>query len=633
MFITLSSVAAQDNECTGLLPARLVPGGQGRVLPPTPNNLRAQPDADSHVIFEIPADGIFEILDDAPVCAGGYRWWHVRFTAFEGWTAEGDRDEYWLIPAPTNGREVITGDNVTRLELVETLGFGLISNVQWDGDDLILRTSTGDWRYSTTQPERMPEPTVIEALPRLETYIEGDHVQVVEGETVRITLRHPAHVVGVWFSPDYHYLVTRTDFPTTLRLWDTQTGGMMGVLPGLDFFTSDGRYVGYMTEDIADSNDDILHLIELVTLNEVATFIYPRGERNALGVGDSEVSPDNRFLVTVEGCQMCILQLIATWDMATGERLATLVDDAGDIWSFAFNTSGTRLAGASTQGEVVIWDTVTWNAQTLMPGNHDINHVEFNSDGRILCYSDFYERSFRWDRVGRQMPVLSDQPCVLHPEITTSADGCYIVALDNEMLEVRENDTLLWSMDNARGSYRKVTFSPDGRLLVATGEETSIFDTATGVNIASFPEQDWSSVAVFSPAGRILVIGPHFDGWTFSSYPYNIVWDTGSREIITTLSPIPTDAEPPHVYGIYDAAFSPSGDVLVTTSIGVAHIWDTRTWTLIGQIDDYQNAWGGEDVLTAAFSPDGTLLALGGGSAFESYSSESVVRVYGVGQR
>jgi len=83
-------------EC-GTLPPLLVIGGRGHVAPDgIPNNLRAQPGESGQLIGEIPPSGEFTIMD-GPRCASGTSFWLVNYNGSQGWTAEGQGQDYWLI--------------------------------------------------------------------------------------------------------------------------------------------------------------------------------------------------------------------------------------------------------------------------------------------------------------------------------------------------------------------------------------------------------------------------------------------------------------------------------------------------------------------------------------------------------
>lgn len=89
---------------TCALPNRLVVGSYGRVTPGLPNVVRTAPGtsatgANSVVIGEIPAGGIFYVLA-GPVCGSdGRPWWQVNYNGLTGWTAEGEGyGSYWVEP-------------------------------------------------------------------------------------------------------------------------------------------------------------------------------------------------------------------------------------------------------------------------------------------------------------------------------------------------------------------------------------------------------------------------------------------------------------------------------------------------------------------------------------------------------
>jgi hypothetical protein len=96
---TLSDPTAQA--CLNPLPTRLEAGGFAYVDPdpPLPNNLRRDAGKDQPLIGEIQPGQAMRILE-GPECADGWVWWRVRTFEPEltGWTAEGNGEEYWLIP-------------------------------------------------------------------------------------------------------------------------------------------------------------------------------------------------------------------------------------------------------------------------------------------------------------------------------------------------------------------------------------------------------------------------------------------------------------------------------------------------------------------------------------------------------
>ncbi len=64
------------------------------------NRVREKPSTEGKVIGYLAPGERMRILE-GPVCANKWVWWKVRSlkTGLEGWTSEGDKDKYWLVPA------------------------------------------------------------------------------------------------------------------------------------------------------------------------------------------------------------------------------------------------------------------------------------------------------------------------------------------------------------------------------------------------------------------------------------------------------------------------------------------------------------------------------------------------------
>jgi hypothetical protein len=70
--------------------------------PPDPNRVREQAGLGSWVLGQIYPGETVTILE-GPVCANGWVWWKVtsQETGLTGWTSEGDKNAYWLVPITT----------------------------------------------------------------------------------------------------------------------------------------------------------------------------------------------------------------------------------------------------------------------------------------------------------------------------------------------------------------------------------------------------------------------------------------------------------------------------------------------------------------------------------------------------
>ncbi|MDH5506700.1 MAG: protein kinase [Anaerolineae bacterium] len=89
--------------CTGAPRTRLAVGMRAFVglFPPLANTVRKTPGTSSQSLGKIQPGGKMTILD-GPDCANNMVWWKVRATSgsLTGWTAEGNTQNYWLVPIP-----------------------------------------------------------------------------------------------------------------------------------------------------------------------------------------------------------------------------------------------------------------------------------------------------------------------------------------------------------------------------------------------------------------------------------------------------------------------------------------------------------------------------------------------------
>ena len=99
--IGVSSEGSENIPCVGAPPTRLRVDGFAYVNPepPLPNNVRREAGQDNPLVGEIEPGQAMRILE-GPKCADGWMWWKVQAleTDLEGWTAEGDQQNYWLVP-------------------------------------------------------------------------------------------------------------------------------------------------------------------------------------------------------------------------------------------------------------------------------------------------------------------------------------------------------------------------------------------------------------------------------------------------------------------------------------------------------------------------------------------------------
>jgi len=222
-------------------------------------------------------------------------------------------------------------------------------------------------------------------------------------------------------------------------------------------------------------------------------------------VADAEFSPDGRLVVTASADRTAGL-----WNATTGKRLRTLRGDA-PLLVARFSPRGAVVATGDAAGTVALWSAR--DGRSLGTGRQPGGVVDaaFAHDGKEL------------ETAGRNGVTVWSVPAGKRVRVLTSPGGVAAVALspDGSLVAAAGQDgsARLWdaSTGHARGVFkvskkalRDVVFSPDGRVLLATGENNQTWDVRTGRRLHVLIGHTGRVVeGGFSPDGRwIVTAGP-----------------------------------------------------------------------------------------------------------------------------
>ncbi len=228
-----------------------------------------------------------------------------------------------------------------------------------------------------------------------------------------------------------------------------------------------------------------------------------------------------------------------------GQLLAEMYGHEDVVSGLAFAPDGQRLASASLDGTVRIWETTSGKEVAVSKGHSDfVNEIVFAADG-LSVFTASKDRSIkRFDaQTGKGLRTYSDH----NDDVLALAirpDGSEFVSAGNEP-QLR-----FWKVDGDKPSKRQgghggpvhqLAFTADGRRLVSAGADGTIriWDGRSGgLEKTLAGAVDWQYAAAISSEGKFAA-GAGWDGLVR-------VWDVaGGKLIAVLLQPLPIEWSDP----------------------------------------------------------------------------------------
>jgi WD40 repeat protein len=183
-------------------------------------------------------------------------------------------------------------------------------------------------------------------------------------------------------------------------------------------------------------------------------------------------------------------QIVEVWDLSTGNKLGmgTQTAHTNSIAGLAFAPDGHRLATASHDGTVKLWEVGTWRELNSLRAES----ISGRQAPRGQSAADEFRESRRFDSVA------------------FSPDGTSLVA------GLKDGTIVSWELATWREQYVRrghgatvygLAFSPDGRTLASGGWDrlVKLWDARTGRELRALSGHgDWVMGVEFTPDGRTL---------------------------------------------------------------------------------------------------------------------------------
>lgn len=276
-------------------------------------------------------------------------------------------------------------------------------------------------------------------------------------------------------------------------------------------FSADGRWLA------TTSASGLVAIRHMPDLRIIRRFHHPGGATTIA------FAPDGRRLATsgYDGA-------IYVWDAASGRLIRKLEGAAGTVWTLDYAPGGDRLAAAGEDSKVRIWSPAEGRLLLTLSGHaRNVWEARFSPDGRRLASGSFDATARLWDSAtGAALATLADQGEAV-VGLAWSPDGRLLATCgdDSTIVLRRASDGKAVRRLDVGNHVYKLDFSPDSRWLVsggrarggvgtfwhgltgagAGGEAIRIWRTADGALVQTLKMADDVAAIAVSPDGRWLV--------------------------------------------------------------------------------------------------------------------------------
>jgi len=435
------------------------------------------------------------------------------------------------------------------------------------------------------------------------------------GKPIRQFRDHAHAITSLAYSPDGRTLASGCQ--GGIVLWDPATGKLLrrfSCNPGQFIqvwsviFTPDGKGL------ISAGDGGQIHLWDPATGKEIRQF-----KGDGIIVRCAVQSPDGRTLATTADKE------IRLWETATGRLLRRLTGQKAPIRALAFSPDGKLLASGSNDfsiNSIWLWETATGRVHRKLAEepnqlqNSCARSLAFSPDGKSLAAGYGDNTLCLWNVAsGKKLHEMPGVRSITHRGFHDGGIQCVLFSRDGKQLAfARDNQLALLDVASGkeimplpahRGSMHRVFFSPDGKRLLTGSDEPNgrilEWDTASGRLIRQIPGESASTDRVsFSPDRKILATG---------SGSNVTMLDTETGKEIRKFSVPGKSYQTPS-----DIVFSPDGKLLAVEEAEGKAIWlyDAGTGKQVCTVEEMKSS---AYVCRPAFSQDGRLLAMAGGSA------------------
>jgi WD40 repeat protein len=422
-------------------------------------------------------------------------------------------------------------------------------------------------------------------------------------ERLRLT-GHTGWVRRCAVSPDASFIVSAS-YDRRLRVWDAQNGSLVHVLAGHTDAVTDCAVSPDGTFIVSASLDETVRIWDAATGSLRRTLSAQWGDERSgwivrrtpwghlAAVWSCAVSPDGARIASASSDQT-----VKVWDAHTGEELRTFTGHTSMVVSCTFSPDGVLLASAGADGTVRLWECGSGAVRAVFAGHERaVSACAFGPDGSWLVSAA--DRIMKiWDVATALERASYSGHTDLINDCAVSPDGSYVVSVSID------GTHRLWETSKAHtttaagghtGWVNGCAVNDEGLLAASASADNTVrtWTARTGEPRSTLVGHTGSvRCCVFGPANAYLRYLPLsrstrgkgiMQGWSWRRYLVSAstdrslkVWDLKTGLAVATLLG--------HTDWMNACSVSPDGRlVLSASSDKTFRLWDVGSRWLVGE--------------------------------------------------
>jgi WD40 repeat protein len=249
--------------------------------------------------------------------------------------------------------------------------------------------------------------------------------------------REHERIVKIAYSQDGK-IIASGSMDGSIKLWDAENGELLNTLQG--------------------ESEAIIAILGYNPKSIHSLSISPNGQTVTAGLGDNTIQ---------------------SWDISTGEVVATLQGHTDKVYALSYSPDGHILASGSADTTIRLWNNLTGELLQTIPAHEKaVYSLAYSPDGKMLASGANDNTISLWNAVSGKLINSLHGHNSLITSLAFSPDAKVLASSSTDktvrLWDMSNNGALLKILQGHTDAVMSLSYSPDGERLISAGKDKAI---------------------------------------------------------------------------------------------------------------------------------------------------------------